>query len=146
MSSKSKFESDTKKIERYQTKIKSYKDSISSMSDRMAELSLFSIEDNDPALTYFEDQGYKISELLPLIKDGLYRQNEYTGEEHPLIPYASNEGDRMQINTIRILNHKWIIADFTDGQFWGELLLTYYIDENSQLKYTLKESFLYPMQ
>ncbi len=69
--------------------------------------------------------------------------NEVKGQ-HPLIPYASSEG-RMMINTVKFLNHKWIIADFSDGEFWGELFLTYQISDDKQLTFNLVESFLYPM-
>jgi len=51
----------------------------------------------------------------------------------------------MQINIVRVLNHKWIIADFTDGQFEGELFMTYDINEKGELTYKVAESFLYPM-
>jgi hypothetical protein len=53
---------------------------------------------------------------------------------------------KMLINNIRLLNHKWIIADFSDGKYWGELFLTYEITGASELKYELKEYFLYPPQ
>jgi len=50
----------------------------------------------------------------------------------------------MLINTVKLLNHKWIIADFSDGDFWGELFIAYEINENSELKFSLIDSFLYP--
>jgi len=53
------------------------------------------------------------------------------------------EGD-FKINKIKVLNHKWIIADFSDGEFWGEIFLTYEITEDRQVKFNLVESFLYP--
>jgi hypothetical protein len=61
------------------------------------------------------------------------------------VPYASSEGRKILINTVKMLNHKWIIADFSDGEFWGEILLTYEITADKQLKFTLVESFLYPL-
>ena len=30
---------------------------------------------------------------------------------------------RMMINGVKMLNHKWAIADFTDGKYWGQILL-----------------------
>ena len=64
--------------------------------------------------------------------------------QHPIVPYASSEGRRMMINTVKLLNHKWIIADFSDGEYWGEVFITYEITEDKQLKFNLVESFLYP--
>ena len=43
-----------------------------------------------------------------------------------------------------MLNHKWIITDFSDGDNWGELLLTYEINDKRELKFKVVESLLYP--
>lgn len=144
MSSKQIFDDSNKKVASYKAQTEKYKDSIVKLNNKINDLALFDIEWNDPALSYFEDSGYNVSQLLPLIKDGLYQQNETKGQ-HPLIPYASSEGNRMQINSIRILNHKWIICNFTDGEFSGELFIKYFIDDNSQLEYIVEDSFLYRM-
>ena len=53
-------------------------------------------------------------------------------------------GRKMMINTVKLLNHKWIIADFSDGEYWGEIFLTYEITEDKELKFNLVEYFLYP--
>ncbi|HMR16898.1 MAG TPA: hydrolase, partial [Mariniflexile sp.] len=59
--------------------------------------------------------------------------------------YAASAGRRMLINTVKLLNHKWIIADFTDGQLWGEVFLTYQVSEDKQVTFQVVESFLYPL-
>lgn len=123
---------------------KKLQDSVSMLDDKVLDLSYFNLERNEDALTYFENQGYDTSQLIPFIKDELYTLNETKGE-HPLIPYASSEGRKMIINNIKLLNHKWIIADFSDGEFWGEIFLTYEISETKELTFRLVESFLYPM-
>ena len=81
--------------------------------------------------------------MIPFIKDELYKLNTVKGE-HPIIPYGSSEGRKMLINTVKMLNHKWIVADFSDGEFWGEIFLTYEITQDRNLKFQLIESFLYP--
>jgi hypothetical protein len=48
------------------------------------------------------------------------------------------------INKVKVLNHQWIVADFSDGTYWGEIFLTYQINKNGALKFELKEHFLYP--
>ena len=125
-------------------KLTKYKDSVARLQEEIMELSHFNLERNEDAITYFENQGFKIDELIPLIKDELYKLNESKGE-HPIIPYASSEGRRVMINTVKLLNHKWIVADFSDGEFWGELFITYQITESNELKFNLIESFLYPL-
>ena len=122
-----------------------YKDSIMSLEDENLDLLYFNLEHNDDALSYFERDGYDTAELIPFLQDELYRLNEVKGE-HPLVPYASMTDRKMLINKVRLLNHKWIIADFSDGDYWGEMLLAYEITEDRQLKFKVVESLLYPPQ
>ena len=139
-------------LDSYETDIRSFKvenktlkDSLVILEDKILDLSYFNLERNEDALSYFENRGFDVSELIPFIKDELYTLNEIKGE-HPLIPYASSEGRKLIINNVKLLNHKWIITDFSDGEFWGELFLTYEIIKNKELKFKLVESFLYPLQ
>ncbi|MFI0429044.1 hydrolase [Mariniflexile sp. HMF6888] len=143
VNSKRVFEDMNHKLDGYKGQLERYKDSVVVLQDENLDLSHFNLERNEDAISYFENQGYNVIELIPLIKDELYKLNEEKGE-HPIIPYAAEEGKRMMINTIKLLNHKWIIADFSDGHYWGELFLTYEITEDKQLKFNLVESFLYP--
>ncbi|WP_387962097.1 hydrolase [Geojedonia litorea] len=143
MNSKHIIEDYDKKLTTSLAKENTYKDSILTLKDNNFELMRFSIEFNDDAMSYFEDQGYRISELVPFIKDELYKLNVYEGEDHPLVPYASMTGNKMLINSVRLLNHKWIIADFSDGKYWGEMLLTYEIVDKQELKFKLLDYLLY---
>ena len=138
------FEDMDHKLTGYKSQLKKYKDSVAVLQDDILEVSHFNLDRNEDAMSYFENDGYKIDEIIPFIKDELYKLNEVKGE-HPIIPYASSEGRKMLINTVKMLNHKWIIADFSDGEFWGEIFLTYEITENKELKFNLVEYFLYPL-
>ncbi|MGB0981380.1 MAG: hydrolase [Winogradskyella sp.] len=133
-----------KDITSYKTKHKENKTRISELEDKNFELNYFNIDNNEEALTYFENRGFNTEELIPKIIDGLLNTNNYQGEDHPIVPFVSMTNSKLVINKIKILNHKWIIANFTDGEYWGEVFLTYEIDENNELKYKLVEYFLYP--
>lgn len=143
VNSKRVFEDMDHKLEGYKGQLERYKDSVVVMQDEILDLSHFNLERNEDAISYFENRGYNVAELIPLIKDELYKLNEAKGD-HPIIPYAASEGRRMMLNTVKLLNHKWIIADFSDGQYWGEIFLTYQISDDKQLTFNLVESFLYP--
>jgi hypothetical protein len=125
------------------SQLQTYKDSVAVLQSDILEVSHFNLDRNEDAITYFENKGYNIDELIPFIKDELYKLNAVDGD-HPMVPYAASEGRKMMINTIKMLNHKWIIADFSDGQYWGELFLTYEITQSKELKFNLVEYFLYP--
>jgi len=143
MNSKSIIEDYDKNLSKLEAREAIYEDSLKTLKDENFELMRFSLEFNDDAMSYFEDQGYKISELIPFIKDELYKLNVYEGDDHPLVPYASMTGNKMMINSIKLLNNRWIIADFSDGKYWGEMIMTYEITDEQELKFKLLDYLLY---
>lgn len=134
-----------KDIKIFKSNISDLKAKVSTLEDENYELNYFSIDNNEEALTYFENQGFDTTELIPKIKDGLLEMNIYTGDDHPIIPYASMTDNKIVINKIKILNHKWILANFTDGKYWGELFVNYSLGDNGAINYERTDYFLYPM-
>ncbi|MFL1012896.1 hydrolase [Flavisericum labens] len=143
MNSKHIFEDMNKKLETYKSQAAKYKDSVSVLENQIMGLSHFNVYRNEDAISYFENDGYDVNKLIPFVKDKLYETNEAKGQ-HPIVPYSASEGRKMMINTVKMLNHKWIIADFSDGEYWGEIFLTYEVTPEKELKFNLVESFLYP--
>ncbi|WP_411767669.1 hydrolase [Winogradskyella sp. A3E31] len=137
-----KYESDIEILKKKKAECDSLTDQL---TDTNLELSYFRIENNEDALSYFESFGYKTDDLIPIIKDELYNLNDYEGDDHPIVPYASMTENKILINKIRILNHKWLVANFTDGEHWGEIFVNYSIDENDDLKFTLTDYLMYPV-
>jgi hypothetical protein len=131
-------------IMKFKTKLVQNDSTIATLEDRNFELNYFNIDRNEDAISYFEAQGYNTDELIPAIRDGLYAMNNYEGDDHPIVPFVSMTDSKLLINKVRIMNHRWIAANFTDGEFWGEIFLTYTIDDNNDLKYKLVEYFMYP--
>lgn len=113
------------------------------LSETNMDLIYFSLENNEEALSYFENQGIDATTLENTIKDAIISRNR-ADEDNDLIPFAGMNGV-MRINKLKVLNHKWILADFTDGKYWGELFITYEIDENKNLSLNTEKSFLYPV-
>ncbi len=103
----------------------------------------FSFENNDEALSYFDSKGIDTENLVARIEDAIISKNS-ANEDNPFVPYAGMDG-YIRINKIKVLNHKWIIADFTDGTYWGEVFLSYEVGENDEIKFTTEKSFLYPV-
>lgn len=145
INSKKIFDDSNEKVSSSKVQIKKYQDSILVLKDNIHELSQFSFDYNEYSYDYFLNQGYDVEKLITTVKDGLYSQNEYEGEEHPLVPYVSTTNSKVIINSIRVLNHKWIIADFTDGQLWGEMLVVYSLNEKGELNFRVAESLLNPL-
>ena len=144
VNSKKIIENYDKKLSNYIEKNDILEDSIQFMKDREADNSYsFRFDTNDSAMTYIEKEGFRISEFIPFIKDQLFELNVYDTEDHPLVPYASMTENKMMIDQIRMLNHKWIIASFTDGTYWGEMLLKYEVIDRKELKFKVLASTLY---
>ncbi len=102
----------------------------------------FSLMGNEDAITYFENKGIDTKDIIARIEDALISNNSAT-EDNPLVPLAGMEGN-MRINKIKVLNHKWVIADFTDGTYWGEVFFTYEVDESGTITFYPENSFIYP--
>ncbi len=143
VNSKHLFEDANNRIANYKALAEKQKDSIVKLQHDLLDAKHFNLERNEDAISYFENDGHDIYDLIPHIKDELYELNEAKGQ-HPIVPYAASEGRKIVINTVKILNHKWIIADFTDGEYWGEILVAYFVNKNKTVDFELVESFLYP--
>ncbi|MBH46123.1 MAG: hydrolase [Flavobacteriaceae bacterium] len=116
------------------------KDSIFQISNRLEEEAEFILEGNDYAMRVFEN--YPFQDISSRVMDALYETN-LLRDKNNLIPYATMERTFL-INKVRVLNHRWALADFTDGNYWGEIFLTYEIDRVGDVNFELKEHFLYP--
>ena len=112
------------------------------LTNKNTGLNYFSMDQNEAAISYFEYKGINAEEFTRKVEDEIIGRNR-ADEDNVLVPFAGMEGV-MRINKVKVLNHKWIIADFTDGKFWGELLISYDVDENNNLLLTTEKSFLYP--
>ncbi|THD67832.1 hydrolase [Robertkochia marina] len=115
-------------------------DSVQSLLlDRM-DLQYFDLDNNDDAFAYYEHLNMENPSRY--ISDKLLETNEQSGN-NPLVPYDGMSGAPMKINKIKVLNHKWIIADFSDGKYWGEILIEYYLNDDQSIDFTTLDHLLY---
>ena len=128
------------RLEKKQSQLKALKDSLKVEKRRFFENVYFSLDTNEEALVYFDDLDFPVTSSL--LKDAIYDIN-LLGEDKSLVPYAQM-GGKFLVNKIKVLNHKWIIADFSDGTFWGELLIKYQVAADGVFTFTVVEHFLYP--
>jgi hypothetical protein len=142
MNEKSIFESQETKIENLEAKVQKENTSIDSLQNVVRDLNYFTLQGNDNAMTYLENLGFEAADVESMVSDQIYDFNFEKGN-NPLVPFDGMNGD-MKINKLKFLNHKWIQADFTDGKFWGEMILEYYFNDKKELELTPIASFLYP--
>lgn len=142
MNEKKIFESQENEIEKLVIKSQKENDSLEVLQNRIRDLNYFTLQGNENAMTYLEKMGYEAAEVEAMVSDEIYDYN-LTKENNPLVPFEGMNGD-MKINKLKFLNHKWILADFTDGKYWGEMILEYSFNENKELNLKTIGSFLYP--
>jgi hypothetical protein len=124
---------DQDRFDKYQLKIK---DSVSKIVEEKAEGDYFSLAYDDKAQDYLEN--FDVQKLMPFVKEKLMDLNA-NPQGNRLVPY-----EKMIINKVRFLNHRWIIADFSDGQNWGEVIIKYFIEKDDTVTFETAETILYP--
>lgn len=131
-----KFENE--RFEKY--KIKS-KDSITVLKKQLIDTNYFSLENNESAQNYLEN--YDVNKLIPIITESLLNYND-SKEGNEFAGQDKIGEQKFVINKIKVLNHRWIIAEYSDGTYWGEVLLQYFIEEDDTITFKILQTFIYP--
>lgn len=126
-------------IQSLETSVAALEDSLQQARIAVLDMKYFSLENNDDALAYYDHLN--LEDPSRYIADKLLETNESPGN-NPLVPYEGMEGV-FKINKIKLLNHRWIVADFSDGKYWGELLLVYELRDDLSVDFTLLDHLLY---
>ncbi|KOS05000.1 hypothetical protein AM493_02305 [Flavobacterium akiainvivens] len=131
------------RIDKLQGKLKSVRDSIKTESAKSASDSYFSLENNANAQEYFA--GKDVKEIAIKVRDAIYAQNATKGG-NPLVGYPAMEGQPFSVSKIKVLNHRWVIIDYSNGKYWGEALLRYFVEDNGSITLEKADTLLYPQQ
>lgn len=132
--------------EKYTKTTTKLKDSLQAITNKLSDVDYFSLEKNENAQNYFESaKSAKIRNyetLVPYVTAQLLdlnanpKGNPYTGQEQ----LGAN---KFIINKVKVLNHRWIIADYSDGEYWGEVLLKYFINDDESVSFEVNQSVIY---
>ena len=139
VSSMNKQNNAQQKSEAQSALIEKLKDSLQESNLQLLDMQYFSLENNDDALAYYDHLS--LTNPSRYISDKLLETNEKRGD-NPLVPYEGMENS-FKINKIKLLNHQWLIADFSDGKYWGELLIKYELKDDLSVDFTLTDHLLY---
>ena len=122
------------------------KDSLQAVTNKLSDADYFSLERNENAQNYFESaKSEKIrnyATLVPYVTEQLLdlnanpKGNPYTGQDQ----LGAN---KFITNKVKVLNHRWIIADYSDGEYWGEVLLKYFINDDESVSFEVNQSVIY---
>lgn len=134
---------DEKKIVQKEEKlsIETLQDSIRKLSEELSDARYFDIQYNEDGQYFFYENGIEDSEEF--VRQQLMATNITKDENHPLISYRPRRNAKFQINKIKLLNHRWVICDFSDGLDWGELLLKMTLNDDKTLSFEVLDQTLY---
>jgi hypothetical protein len=123
---------------------KKLKDSLNTVS--MPSVDGFELKNNDRAQNYlYESKVNDVSAFEEKVKQALLAFND-SPEGNKYTDQSKMGEQKFIINSMKILNHRWIIANYSNGKLWGEVLLKYFINEDQTISFEVLNSYLYPMQ
>ena len=116
--------------------LKKAKDSIV----KLLENDRFSLDNNEYAQEYYFEHNLKA--LQTKVKEDLMAFNaDKKGNKY--VSYEQIGENPFLINSVKILNHRWIIANFSDGKVWGEVLIKYFHNTDKPTDFETVETLIY---
>jgi hypothetical protein len=119
---------------------------VAQSEQKIADANYFSLAYNQNAQNYFDNDNVKkpmdYQKLIPLVTESLLEFNSDPKGNKYVDQDQLGEG-KFVINKVQILNHRWIIADYSGGGYWGEVLLKYFIDDNEKVDFETITTILY---
>ena len=131
---------------RYERTTKKLKDSLNSITTKLDDANYFSLEKNENAQNYFDsavaNKTITYEKLIPVLKEKLMDLNA-NPKGNPYVGQDQIGANKFVINKVKVLNHRCIIADYSDGKMWGEVLLKYFVNEDESISFEVIQSLLY---
>lgn len=107
----------------------------------------FSLETSQNAQDYFTNdevtKNTPYDKIMISVKDQLLDLNNNING-NPYVGFDKMNDKKFIINKVQFLNHRWIIADFNNGEIWGEVLLKYFINKDQSVSFEIIETMIYP--
>ena len=137
----------TQEEARFKTSNTKLRDSLAVIASKYEDSNYFSLENNQNAQSYFDSSNSEIfisyEKLIPFVTEKLINFND-NSEGNPYTGQAQIGAKKFIINKAKVLNHRWIIADFSDGEYWGEVLIKYFVnDQDGTVSFETIQSVLH---
>jgi hypothetical protein len=122
------------------------KKEVESSKTKVIEANYFSLENNENAQNYFNPANTKeniqMEIFIPRVTEKLLdfnadrEGNRYVGQD-------KMGENKFVINKVKLLNQRWIIADFSNGEYWGEALIKYFVNDDETISFETFQSLLH---
>ncbi|WP_396164516.1 hydrolase [Flavobacterium sp.] len=142
------FVNSTKILEGKETEVQKVKTQLKTSRDSLMQLSnsnYFALESDEDAQEYFFSNNLDYQKVAVKVKEDLIVLNE-NKNGNQLVPYEPIDGKSFIVNTSKILNHRWLIAEFSNGDLWGQILVKYFVSADRPTEFETVETVLYERQ
>jgi hypothetical protein len=130
-----------KEVQKVKAQLKTSRDSVMQFSNA----NYFALESDEDAQEYFFSNNLDYQKVAVKVKEDLIVLNENKNGNR-LVPYEPIDGKPFIINTSKILNHRWLIAEFSNGDLWGQILVKYFVSADKPTDFETVETVLYERQ
>lgn len=113
--------------------------------DSLKASDYFSIETDQDAQDYFYNKNLDYPKVMAKINEDLNILNS-NKNGNKLVPYDPIEGKAFMINKAKMLNHRWIIAEFSNSNLWGQVLIKYFHNDDKPTDFETIETIMYDKQ
>ncbi len=126
--------------------VQKLKDSIDAMYNQIVDANYFSLENDQNAQNYIVNNN--LDKIIPYdlfsktVTDQLMAYND-KADGNPYTGQTRMTDKKFIINKAKVLNHRWIVADYSDGQFWGEALIKYFVNPDKTVSFEVIETLIY---
>lgn len=105
----------------------------------------FDIANDEDAQEYFYSQNLDYQKVMQKVNEDLVSLNT-NKEGNPLVPYEPIDGKQFIVNKAKVLNHRWIIAEYSNGELWGQILVKYFFKDGEPTDFQTVDTVLYEKQ
>jgi hypothetical protein len=111
----------------------------------LANANYFALESDEDAQEYFYKSNLDYQKVAFKVKEDLIALNQ-NKNGNKLVPYEPIDDKPFIVNTSKILNHRWLIAEFSNGDLWGQILVKYFVSADKPTEFETIETVLYERQ
>lgn len=113
--------------------------------DSIQNSNYFDISKDEDAQEYYYKRNLDYLKVMQKVNEDLLELNTKPNG-NPLIPYEPIDGKKFLINRTKVLNHRWIISEFSNGELWGQILVKYFFNDDKPTDFETVETVLYEKQ
>lgn len=132
---------DESQLKALTSKNKELQTSVDDLNNKLSDANAFSLEYNDRAQNYLNEG--EISDFTERVTQALLAYND-APEGNKYTDQAKMSEQKFIITKVKLLNHRWIMAQYSNGKLWGEVLLKYFVNEDKSISFEVLNSYLYP--